>query len=226
MEVSVRSRVRATSSLAALVAMLAVGACGRHEHTEPGRLPPGGSEPTTAQALAYLASLHTGVPDSARAESDAAEEFSSGGVGAELRYGSTGEHDGDSLTVAVGTGLDPDLADCGSSVNEFLDGCVATDAGVLLWEEETPEEDPGVVYVIVPKGDASVLLFYSGPAITGDPNHLDLPISVPTLFGLALDDRVDDTTSQAALDAGADLPYWAGPAPAGPEAPHVSEPAK
>lgn len=78
-----------------------------------------------------------------------------------------------------------------------------------MWEDEEPEEDPGVVYVIVDKGDSSALLFYGGPAITGDPRELDLPISVETLFDIANDPRVDVTTSAEAVDAaGAGLSFW------------------
>ena len=31
-----------------------------------------------------------------------------------------------------------------------------------MWEAEAPEEDPGVVYVLVEKGESAALLFYAG----------------------------------------------------------------
>ncbi|WP_345262935.1 hypothetical protein [Nocardioides nanhaiensis] len=189
--------------------VLALVGCGAETGDQAGE-PVGGDVPTTPRALAAVAAEYTGTPSSADREADAAEEFARGGVGAELRFGSDGEYDGDALTVAVGQGLDPSLTDCESTTNEYLAGCVETDLGVLLWEAEAPEEDPGVVYVAVEKGDTSVLLFYSGPAITGDPRELDLPISVESLFDIASDPRVDVTTSQAAIEAGSDLSFWRG----------------
>lgn len=182
--------------------------CGERSEVPDTSAPEGGDVPTTARSLAHVAALHAGEPDSASSEDDASEEFAERGIGAELRYGSTGEYDGDVLVVAVGKGLDPALLDCDSGQNEYLDGCAVTEQGTLMWEAVAPEEDPGVVYVAVDKGDAAALLFYAGPAITDDPRELDLPISTDDLFAIANDPRVDLTTSQDAVDAGAALPYW------------------
>ncbi len=38
-----------------------------------------------------------------------------------------------------------------------------------------------------------------------------MPISTDDLFAIANDPRVDVTTSQEAVDAGADLPFWQDP---------------
>lgn len=171
----------------------------------------GGPETTTARALAYVAAEHAGTPDSAVRERDAAEEFTSGGVGAELRYGSNGEYDGDMLVVAAGKGLDAAMIDCDTEENQSLAGCVTTDQGTLMWEDEAPEEDPGVVYVVVDKGETAALLFYAGPAITGDPRELDMPISTEVLFAIANDPRVDVTTSAETVEAAADLSFWRDP---------------
>ena len=168
----------------------------------------GGQEPTTARALAYVAAEHAGTPDSAVRESDAAEEFTSGGIGTELRYGSDGEYDGDMLVVAAGAGLDTSLIDCDARATDSLAGCVKTSQGTLMWENEAPEEDPGVVYVLVDKGDSAALVFYAGPSITGDPRKLEMPISTEVLFAIAGDPRVDVTTSAEAVAAGADLSFW------------------
>lgn len=161
-----------------------------------------GDVPTTARALAWLAADHLGDPRSATAEDDAAEEFGgSGAVGTEMSIGQQ-------LVLAVGRRLPPADFDCESERTEGLGGCVETGDGVLMWELETPEEDPGVVYVVVPKGDGAVLMFGSGTAITGDPRELDLPISVAEMFEVANDPRVDVTTTQEAVDGGRDLDYW------------------
>lgn len=171
----------------------------------------GGSAPVTPQALALVAGEYAGEPDSAQREGDAAEEFRVGGVGAELRFDSTGEYDGDLLVVAVGRGLPRGLLGCrGAAVPEH---CVVTDRGVLAWEDEAPEEDPGVVYVAVAKnpadpGGRGVLLFQAGVAITGDPREMGLRVGVDTMFDLAHDPRTDVTTSQETVDAGEELPFW------------------
>ena len=202
-----RSLTTSTVLLLALVGCGTQSASSTDERTDE---PVGDDVPVTARALAAVAAEYAGTPSRADAEEDAAEEFATDGIGTELRFGSTGEYDGDSLTVAVGRGLDPALTDCASTTNDYLAGCVETDRGVLLWVDEEPEEDPGLLYVVVEKGDASVLLFYAGPKIAGDPRELDLPIPVATLFDIATDARVDVTTSQAAIEAGDDLPYWRG----------------
>ncbi|NHC24355.1 hypothetical protein G6553_14390 [Nocardioides sp. IC4_145] len=167
--------------------------------------------PTTARALAFVAAEHVGTPSSATEESDAAEELGSDAVGTELRYGSDGKYDGDMLVVAVGRGMDKTPSDCGVETSEYLAGCVETDQGMLMWEDVAPESDPGVVYVSVDKGDTTALLFYAGPPITGDPRELDMPVSTDDLFAIANDPRVDVTTSQEAVDAGAGLPFWHDP---------------
>lgn len=189
-------------------AVLALAGCGNDDASDdPGAGAAGGDIATTPQALAAVAAEYAPDPSSASAETDAAEEFRRGGVGAELRYGSDGEYDGDALTLAVGDGLPKQLKSC-ETAPDYVGQCVEMAGGLLFWEEEAPEEDPGVVYVVVPKGDASALMFYSGPKITGDPRELDLPIDVDTLFDIANDPRVDVTTSQAAVDAGAALDFW------------------
>lgn len=158
-------------------------------------------------AASAVAAEYAGPPSSAGGEVDAAEEFDPDGISAELRYGADGEYDGDSLVVAVGTGLDESLMSC-DSMPTYVGHCADVDGGVLFWEEVAPEEDPGVVYLIVPKGEASVLMFYSGPVLSGDPRDLDLPVSVDTMMAIAQDPRVDLTTTQAALDAGEALDAW------------------
>ena len=199
---------RRSPALIIFLLAVAVASCGDDTTAAPPGAAQGGAEPTTARALAHLAAEHAGTPASAARESDAAEEFTSGGVGTELRYGSDGEYDGDMLVVAVGRGLDADLVDCGSEETRSLAGCVTTDQGLLMWEDEAPEEDPGVVYVLVDKGETAALVFYAGPSITADPRELDLPIPTEVLFAIANDPRVDVTTSADAVAAGAELSFW------------------
>ena len=210
-----RGNTRMRKSLLALTAAhlaLTLSSCGDTTRASSTHAGTGEREPTTAQALAYVAAQHAGTPASAVRERDAAEEFTSGGVGTELHFGSNGEYDGDMLMVAVGKGLEPDLIDCDAEMSHSLAGCVKTGEGTLMWEDEAPEEDPGVVYVLVDKGETSALVFYAGPSITGDPRELEMPISTDILFAIANDPRVDVTTPAEIVDAGADLSYWETPA--------------
>jgi len=189
--------MRTTALGLGLAAVLLVGCQAEGE-------PAAGDEPATPRALAWLAAEHLGEPSGASAERDAAEEFGQGGIGTELDYGHQ-------VVLAVGQDLPRRLLACGAAAVERVDGCEVTDAGTLMWELEEPEEDPGVLYVIVAKEDSEVLMFSSGPKLTGDPRDLDLPVSVDDLFDLAHDPRVDVTTTQEALEEGGDIDYWKGP---------------
>ncbi len=161
----------------------------------------------TARSLAYVAAEYTGAPSSAEESTDV-DELGEDAVATELRFGADGEYDGDMLVVGVGSGGQKGLFDCDSSLNDELTGCLELEDGVLLWEGQAPEEDPGVVYVAVPKGDSYAVLFHAGPDITEDPRDVDMPISVEDLFAIAHDDRVNLTTSQDAIDAGGSLTFW------------------
>lgn len=162
----------------------------------------------TPRALAWLTAEHLGTPDSATADDDL-EELGDDTVGTELRYGTTGEYDGDAVNVGVTRALPPELLDCDAPDNDYLDGCEEIADGVLLqWQEEEPEEDPGVLYVLVTKDDVSVVVLQSSEPITGDPREVDLTISVDDMVELAQDPRVDLSTTQEAVDQGGRLDYW------------------
>lgn len=190
-----------TPPLAVTALLLTVTAtgCGTQSSSSVG----GGDELTTPGALVYVATEHAGAPDRAKVMSrrDLTSLFPEG-EGAELRYRSDGEDDGDLLAVVVGRGLDPALLDCDTEQNARAEGCERTDDGVLIWHDGTPEEDPGTVTVIVEKDETTVLIGYTGPEVTDDPRDLELPISVDTLFAIASDPRVDVTTSAEAVEAG------------------------
>jgi hypothetical protein len=167
----------------------------------------GGDEGTTAASLAWVTAEHLGKPASAAAETDISGELGPGSVGTDLLYRPSPGDDGDRLTVAVGKGTLEELG-CRDPGGGAGTGCVRTSRGTVLWERAAPGEDPGNVAVGVRKGAVTVLVFQSGPDITGDPRRLRLPIAVSDMFEIAEDPRIDVTTSRAAVDAGSALSYW------------------
>ena len=167
----------------------------------------GGDEPVTARALAAVAAEHVGEPSSGRSgfRYPDREPFVEQ---ADLRYGSGGESDGGLLRVTVVAGRE--LPTCPSSADAGFDGCAETDEGLLLWDLEVPEEDPGQVVVLVAKREAHARVLGGSDTITGDPREQDLEVPVETLFALAADPRVDVTTSREAVEAGEDLAWFEG----------------
>jgi hypothetical protein len=172
--------------------------------------PRGGDEPLTPRALAAVVAQHTGEPSSATVGTDLEELGKRVVAAVELRYpdADDGQSDGAQLTVGVGRGFERFAPGCRALLDQGLTGCKETGYGLLFWEGATPEEDPGVVYLLASKGRTDVLLFSSGKAVTGDPRDLDLPVSVDEMAAIASDPRVDVTTSRSAIQAGEELGFW------------------
>ncbi len=184
-----------------LLMCMLLAACG----TEGGPAESGesGDEPLTARALAAVAAGYTRVPDSARDSADT-DRWGKDTVVVDLLFNGDGEAAGNRLMVAVGTSLGRMYTDCAG----FLDGCEPVEGGQLFWQEEELEEDPGSVAVIVTKGRTLVLVSQSSERIVGDPRDQDLEITVRDMVDLANDQRINLTTTQKAIDAGAQLPFW------------------
>lgn len=192
--------------LLGVLVLSALTACGDRGEDVSASAPQAGDVATTPRALAWIATQTLPEPDRASATDDF-DELGRGAVGMDMRYGSDGEYDGDLLALGVSDRLPRDLVDC--EANDYLSGCVTTKDGVVLqWEEQTPEEDPGTVVVIVPREDGAAVLFQSGQPITGDPRELDLRVPVTDMIALGQDPRVGPTTTQEAVDGGEDLPFW------------------
>ena len=189
-----------------LASLVLLAACGPSTGTADVE---GGDEPATSRSFAAVVAEHLGEPNSAGLPTEL-DSLGDGAVGAEVRYGSDGEDDGDLVTALAATDLEGAFTDCDDDRTSSLTGCEKTPDGLLFWEDAAPEEDPGVVYVSVQKGDATVVVFHSGPTIDADPRELDLKVSVDDLFTVANDPRIDVTTSQDAVDAGEAIDYWTG----------------
>jgi len=208
--------VRRVAASACLLATIAAGGAGCDDKDD--------APPATARAFAYVAAEHLGVPEYATSpELPFYVQFKGHYVEAVLRT-EIGNPDkdparggkyypGDAVHVMAGTtfeGRDPTACDDDEPYPycEPLDG-----GGAMTWTLEDPEEDPGYLMVAVRKGEATVVAVFSGPHITRDPRTMDLPVTVDQLVAIVRDDRIDLTTTQAAVDAGAALTYWEETAP-------------
>jgi len=207
---SVRTRTGRVAALACLLAATAAGAGCDDKDDGP---------PATARAFAAVAAEYVGVPEYATSpELPFYVAFKGHFVEAVLRT-EIGNPDkdparggsyypGDAVRVMAGTkfeGRDPTTCDDDEPYPycEPLDG-----GGAMTWTLEDPEEDPGYLMVAVRKDEATVVVVFSGPHIVRDPRTMELPVTVDQLAELARDDRIDLTTTQAAVDAGEAITYW------------------
>ncbi|GAA1508808.1 hypothetical protein [Nocardioides humi] len=127
-------------------------------------------------------------------------------LGVEIRFRPEGE-DGDShylhVRVAEADGEEPTCSEYYQCADWEADG----GRFHLAWQEEEPEEDPGIVVLTLRTGDEVRSVTYAGEQITGDPREQDLPLDVEDdLARLLADDRLSATTTRAMVDA--DLPRW------------------
>jgi hypothetical protein len=186
--------------LAGSVLLLATAGCGSADSSPTS----GGHEPTTPASLAYAASTYIdAAPASARSGNLDADELMREPISADLRLA-----DGKgTLVIAAGAGVDERFYDCDVLVPDIASGCEDTGRGVLVWQSQQ-RDDAGVVYVVVPKTRSAALVMYSGHEITRNPRSSELPIPVNVLLDIANDDRVDVTTSGAAIEGGRELAWW------------------
>lgn len=162
--------------------------------------------PVTDRALAVLAAEHLGVPARAQVEEDP-YGLQHPLAAASVRYPVPSE-DGDQVVVQVGTDLDPQLDTACEPVHP-RGGCFTVDGAQVSWWEHIPQEDPGGIGIVAPRGDGVlVLVTYAGTAITGDPRDLELSVPLEGLISLAGDARIDRTTTQAAVEGGERIDYW------------------
>lgn len=191
-----------------LLAVVLLTACG---DTKSPPVTSDGDVPITQRAIAAMALEHAPEDTSSREATYTDRSDPKGALGADLRYPAGPTDDGDLLRVFLRPGPGPGPDDlCG-------DGCATRDVDggrlTLAWIEEEPEEDPGYVSVVMQRGDETVSVSWFGDTITGDPRKQDLDIPIETLEAIAEDPRISLTTSQAVVDAGADLDDWDGGEP-------------
>ena len=159
-----------------VVAALAVTGCGDRSSADNDRT-------ITPRAIAAVMLDHLPDDTTSRGAAYVDESSPPGYVGADLRYGGDGESDGDLVRVTLQSR--GGLPSC-KGVR-----CAKLANGVrLLWEKETPEEDPGVVMLARQRDDAVVTVLLAGPRITGDPRRQELEPTLDVLTELVTDSRL------------------------------------
>lgn len=192
--------------------LLVLVACGEETGDPGSEVRAGKKVPITHRAVAAVALDHLPEETTSRKAMYTDQETPKGMVGAELRYGGDGEYDGDYVGIAVSPIVDRDPC------REVTGDCVKLKADdgspmFLTWQEVEPEEDPGIVHLVVARKDESTSVSYSGPEIEGDPREQELPISVDDLIKVAQDPRLQPMTSQKVVAAGKQLGKWEGGEP-------------
>lgn len=167
-----------------------------------------GTVPITPGALAAVVADHVdGDPLGGTSSSDDFG-YTEKPVGADVVLGEGGEETG-RISVMVGDQYDEGMVECTGDWADVLDGCEDYEGGTVMWQEEEPEEDPGILYFAARRGDAMVLVELGGPTINGDPREQDdLPVSTQTLADIAGDERVGLLTTEEAVQAGEDLGWF------------------
>ena len=206
-----------------LLGALLLSACGSTGADEGGV----GGDPARARvtpgALVAIAMSHldlTEGPDYFESLDLAGEDPQTAQAG--MRFRSGNGNDGDLVQVAVSAPRP--VPPCSDPRR-----CVRTRTGagtlVLSWDLEAPEEDPGVVSVLLYTDKEVRKIYLSGPKITKDPRRMDLRYvhSVEKMQSVVEDPDFALSTTQGAVDAGHALKAWKGrdtPAPeAGPRVP-------
>lgn len=176
---------------------------------DPGRI--------THRAVAAVTLEHLPSDTSSRAASYTDESTPPEQVSVDLRYGADGEYDGDLVSVAVSAQRPEEGEACRSDVGQHcldLPTEVKNAQMQLRWTEEEPEEDPGVVgIVLLREGGETASVGYFGPTITGDPRTLDLPIGVEKLVDVVEDPRLRYDATSSTLALGEELDDWEGGEP-------------
>lgn len=141
--------------------------------------------PATPAKVEAIARDHLAEPTAAEeAEYDGSDPR--GSVGARLDHGA--EH----VDVVVGpTRPEPVEAACEVSECVVLDTEVRGGRLTLAWQELVPEEDPGIIVLVLEReGEFSLVRWGGDIEVTDDPRELDLEVSVDDAVDLLEDQRL------------------------------------
>lgn len=124
-------------------------------------------------------------------------------LGVELRWHPNGSADSHLLRMHV----EPAEQSTCSQYYHCADWTAGADHLYLRWQNEQPEEDPGILVLTAVVGDQARTVYYAGQQITTDPRkQSDLPVSIADLQSLLTDPRFSTTTTQQLLNVR--LPKW------------------
>ncbi|CUR57598.1 exported hypothetical protein [metagenome] len=204
-------------TVATLAGVLVVAGCASPDsdpsadHT----LPPSSERvPLSFRAVGAIAVAHLPEASSVEATYQEPREIRAGRIAADLRLRPGPAEDGELVRVMIAPRF-PALR-C-TKVMPCADLPSSGGAAVqLAWEREAPEEDPGYVVVRVSRPHEVAFVLYAGPAITGDPRKLELPVSIDRLVALATDPWLRLRTAPEAITAGDELTDWGGGEPPTP----------
>lgn len=154
--------------------------------------------PATPEALAAVALEHADV------EPTLVEGSSDGdGISASIEF-----DDGQQRLLVGATDREPDATgeDCD---DRGTCDVISTRAGdvELYWEDEEPEEDPGIVVVSFSTDVGENFAYYAGDVITRDPRDLDLGVDVDDMVAIVTDHRFGTSTTTDMTEV--DVPGWA-----------------
>lgn len=162
----------------------------------------------TPEALAAVALEH--VEEEPRVGRRMNETEHGAGEGVRFQFGETPS---DTTTLNVSVAPPEESSDC-SQDTEDADGCEELDVDgqtvYVLWEEEAPDEGPGLVVVWTEREGEFVGTYYAGDptdgdTISGDPREQDLLIDVEEMVDIVTDERLTLAPSDDVLALGDDL---------------------
>ena len=154
--------------------------------------------PATPESLAAVALEHADVdPTLVEGSSDG------DGISASIEF-----DDGQQRLRVGATDREPDATDQDCDDRGTCD-VISTRAGdvELYWEDEEPEEDPGIVIVSFRPTTSENFAYYAGDAIARDPRDLDLGIDVDEMVAIVTDHRFGISTTTEMTEV--DVPGWA-----------------
>ncbi|MBM7519405.1 hypothetical protein [Nocardioides nitrophenolicus] len=198
-----KSLAAALVVLGVLVAVTALGRWLSGSDDGPDGGPDGGPAPATKKAIAAVA---VDVLDLRVTSFEVNPSYDTPDpLGVEIRFRPPGE-EGDSHYLHVGVRPEGQAEEC----REYYECADWEDHGGrfhLSWQEEQPEEDPGILTLTFRVAGEERSVTYAGEQLTGDPREQELPLSVEgDLVRLLTDDRLSATTTRAMVEA--DLPKW------------------
>lgn len=100
-----------------------------------------------------------------------------------VRYGPADSWSTENLRLGVYAAAPSDVDEDVSCDDDSVDGCEKSTLAdgstlYLMWQLEEPQEDPGIISMIVVRDDAIVGMRVTGPTITEHPAELDLGYGV------------------------------------------------